>query len=155
MQNMDDHASSDGASSTERFEPSCTSSTQSVDFHRPRQPRQHSDTHVFPANQARPTQGMRSAKSRAALRELLNPKMLSLGTDDRTQLLNSGLQWLLETSTTRSSVPLSHEAVGTFNSSNKRADVIHGEIRNDTGLGTQSTKTWLDDQVNAKALPPW
>ena len=163
-----DLASSDGAYSSKSFTPSCTSSSPSLDLNRPQQSRQKSFTHVFPANSSGSGQGCsargaaKSKNSRAALRELLNPTSASVGSKDRTELLNSGLQWLLENSTSshkpngrvaRRSMPLSHEAVGTFNSKNERGN---GATINDSNIGSHSTKTWLDDQVKTnKALPPW
>ena len=166
--NMDDHASSDGTSPSECVS-SYRSSSPSQDSRRPQQQyRRLSYTHVFPAgsdglNEGAPTRGEGSAKSRAALRELLHPTASTIGTDERMRLLNNGLQWLLENSTpssqpkqrnATSAVPLSHEAVGTFNAKNGTSKAVHGEVRNDSGLGSRSTKTWLDDQVNVKTLPP-
>lgn len=165
---MDDQASS-GASQSGSLAPSCTSSSPSLDSRRSQNTRRQSYTHVFPAgsdglNTLQATQGEGSAKSRAALRELLNPTSASLGTNERTRLLNNGLQWLLENSTSSSkpkqraaktSVPLSHEAVGSFNAKNETSTAVRGEARNDHGPGSQSTKNWLDDQVNVKSMPPW
>jgi hypothetical protein len=166
---MDDHASSDGASPSESFTSSRTSSSPSQDLRRPKQVRQTSDTHVLPArsmgcNNGFATREANSRKSRAALRELLNPTMESWGSDERSRLLNNGLQWLLETSASsrapnrrvdQPSVPLSREAVGTFNSENERRSAGDAKPRYDTGLGSRSTTAWLDDQDKVKTLPPW
>jgi hypothetical protein len=162
---MDHHASSDRSSSPESLASSCTSSSPSLGVRRPQQVRQDSSTHIFPANSnvlnnGLSSRGLDSKASRAALQELLNPTVASLGSTDRAQLLNNGLQWLLEASTSsytpkqhgvQSSVPLSREAVGTFNHKNGRSSTVHEETR----MGAQSTKNWLDDQVKVKTLPPW
>lgn len=167
---MDDHTSSDGTSSSESFASSRTSSSPRPEVHRPQQPRQYSDTHIFSANSiglstSQLKDRVNSAKSRAALRELLNPTMSSYGSDDRARLLNSGLQWLLETSTTPpprtptqgvapTSVPLSHEAIGTFNSENERGGTGHGNTPNGARFGSRSTRAWLDKQVKTDVSPP-
>lgn len=162
---MDDLAASDKGCSSQSFASSCTSSSPSLSLQRPQQPRQDSSTHVFPArpsgsSSGLSTRGPNNHNSRAALRELLNPDPSTLGSTDRTRLLNNGLQWLLEASLTQRasvqpSAPLSHEAVGTLNFKSGRCSTVHGDTRNDVSLGSRSTKTWLDDQVKVKALPPW
>jgi hypothetical protein len=166
---MDDYASSARDCSSDSFASSFTSSSPSLGLRRPQQVRQDSSTHIFPARlngleHGNTTRVTNSKASRAALQELLNPTVASLGSKDRAQLLNNGLQWLLEASTSsstpnrramQSSVPLSREAVGTLNSKNGRYSTAHGANRKDNGFGTQSTKNWLDDQVKVETLPPW
>lgn len=166
---MDDHASSDGASPSESFASSRTSSRPNSDLRRPQQVRQTSATHVLPArssgsNNGFATREANGRKSRAALRELLHPTMELWGSDERKQLLNSGLQWLRESPMSsrtpnqgadQPSAPLSHEAVGIFNSENERNSAGDAKPRLDTGSGSRSTKSWLDDQIKVKPLPPW
>lgn len=163
---MDDHVSSGGTCPSESMS-SGRSSSPSQDSVRPQQYRRYSYTHVFPAGSdglksRPPTHGQGSAKSQAALRELLHPTPALLGTDERIRLFNSGLQWLLETSTqppkprqrtARTSVPLSREAVDTFNARNEMSKPVSGYARNDSDLGSQSTKTWLENQVKVKTSP--
>ena len=164
---MDEHTSSDQTSHSESVS-SRRSSSPNQDSSRPQQYRQQSYTHVFPAgsdglNSGLPARGEGSARSRAALRELLNPTSASLGTKERARLLNSGLQWLRENSTpsskpsqraAKTSVPLSHEAVGTLNARNDTGMTVHRENGNDSGSDSRSTRTWLEDQANVKTLPP-
>jgi len=141
---MDDHTSSDRDASSDAFTLSRKSSNPSTDLHRPQPTRQSTDTHVFPANpndfnKGFLRQGENSAKARAALRELLHPTLSSVGSDERTRPFNSGLQWLLENSTApRTLKPLSHEAVGTFNSENERGGTVN--TSHGAGSGSRSTR---------------
>lgn len=101
--------------------------------------------------------------SRKALRELLHPTPESLESNDRTRLLNNGLQWLLETPTpsdtpcqrgARPSTRLSHESVNAFNLKDEKRTSTQKTNRNDARSWSESTRTWLDDQGKVKALPP-
>lgn len=163
---MDDSASSNGTCSSGSFTQSYTKSSSSTC--RPQQTRQQSFTHVFPTNSATSderllTHGRDCKTSRAALRELLHPTSASLDSNDRTRLLDSGLQWLLETSTpshtpsqrgVQAGAPLSQESMNAFNIKDERRTAIQKKSRNGTGSWSESTKTWLDDQNKVNALPP-
>lgn len=157
--------SSDSASSSATV----ASSQRSTSSYARRQPvaRQHSYTHVFPANSASEGSSERVAASKknatsspAAMRELLRPTS-SLDPDARNRMLCDGLQWLLETpessheSNKRALRPLSHDAVDALNLEGKKHAAGPGKSSKATGPGSQSTKTWIDEQRKVTAEKPW
>lgn len=162
----DGPVSSDSASSSATI----ASSQRSASSHARRQPvtRQHSYTHVFPAESASERSSERAAAlskknsttSRAAMRELLHPSP-SLDADARSKLLCNGLQWLLESSDSahelnKSAVrPLSHDAVDAFNLEGKSHAAACEKSNKATRAGSQSTKTWIDEQRKVKPEKPW
>lgn len=160
---MDDPVSLDSASSSATV----ASSQRSTSSYARRQlgARQHSYTHCFPAKSASegPSERVAASKkngttSRAAMRELLHPTS-SLDPDARSRLLCTGLQWLLESpessheSNKCALRPLSHDAVDALNLERTTHPATTG--RSNKATGSQSTKTWIDEQSKVTAEKPW
>lgn len=101
--------------------------------------------------------------SRKDLRELLHPTLESLESNDRTRLLDNGLQWLLEDPTpsdmlcqrgARPSTRLSHESVNVFNLQDEKRTSSQKANENNTSSWSESTRIWMADQGKVKPLPP-
>ncbi|GAB1729803.1 hypothetical protein NU195Hw_Modified_185t1 [Hortaea werneckii] len=165
---MESATSSDNTSSSATIASSRASSNPRRESLQVRQHvrRQHSFTHVFPAQAEQSSQRIPqkySATSRAAVKELLNPTT-SMDPDDRTKMLFHGLQWLLESSAPSNELdqrasgsprPLSHDAVNEFNLDDKHRAASLFKNSKAGGAGSQSTEAWVDSQAKAKADNPW